>query len=194
MAKPTCLMLYGPPACGKGTQVRRLISNHLMFDGAFCISMGEILRDLAHCDQGIARETRAGRLVDNSTVCGLIAREIIRAKLSVPQASLILDGATRTAEQVIMAVAASGEFGYRPVFLEFKLADEVCRERAARQARESGRNDGGEINARLEAYHHQRSSVLAAAKERMPCITLVVDGLSVEVIEAKVAGWLNENC
>src|SRR5882672_6025643 len=90
------LVLLGPPGVGKGTQGRRLASEH----GWALISTGEILRD------AVARKTPLGLEAQRRMEAGLLVPDevmigLVRNRIGEPDAAagFVLDGFPRTVPQ-----------------------------------------------------------------------------------------------
>ncbi|MCH8519771.1 MAG: nucleoside monophosphate kinase [Nanoarchaeota archaeon] len=86
--KPKCIILIGPPACGKGTQAKLLEKN---ISNSITISTGELLRKSGDL---------SGNYVDDEIIKSLIQQEIYQYS---PNTTFILDGAVRTLPQIEIA-------------------------------------------------------------------------------------------
>ena len=86
--KPQCIILIGPPACGKGTQAK-LLQNSL--SNSITISTGELIRKSGDV---------SGNYVDDNTIKSLVEQEISQYSKDT---TFILDGAVRTLGQIEMA-------------------------------------------------------------------------------------------
>jgi adenylate kinase len=118
-----CLIFFGPPGAGKGTQALLLSREYDIRH----ISTGDILRDAASRGTELGRKAKAimdgGHLVPDDIMIGLV-----REALSSPATArgFILDGFPRTIPQASALCALFGELGiaeYRVV--EFQLDPEA---------------------------------------------------------------------
>jgi adenylate kinase len=104
------LVLLGPPGVGKGTQGRRLATEH----GWALISTGEILRDAVAKGTPLGIEAKRvmdqGRLVPDDVMIGLV-----RVRSAEPDAAegFVLDGFPRTVPQAEALEAVLAERGQR---------------------------------------------------------------------------------
>lgn len=86
--KPPCIILIGPPACGKGTQAKLLQDS---IANSISISTGELIRKSGDL---------SGNYVDDDTIKSLLQEEIAQHSTGT---TFILDGAVRTLGQVEIA-------------------------------------------------------------------------------------------
>jgi len=124
-AAPLQMVLLGPPACGKGTQARRLCERH----GFEQLSTGDALRKaVADGNTALGETMRAGGLVDDATLLPLVEREVARRDAN----RLVFDGFPRTlaqAEQLDALLAKRGTSVDLVVLL--RVDDDVLVRRAA---------------------------------------------------------------
>src|SRR5580658_10421446 len=93
-----CLIMFGPPGSGKGTQAT-LLRQAL---GIAHISTGDMLRERVHSGDAldeIARIMRRGDLVPDQTVNQMVAERIEQPDCAV---GFILDGFPRTVNQAAL--------------------------------------------------------------------------------------------
>ena len=87
----TVHILLGPPACGKGTQAKRLVEKKSLIH----LSTGDILRDAVSKGTEVGLRAKAlmasGKLVDDDTVNG-----IVFARLQDETGDVLFDGYPRT--------------------------------------------------------------------------------------------------
>ncbi|MEK7823464.1 MAG: adenylate kinase [Candidatus Eisenbacteria bacterium] len=126
------VVLLGPPGVGKGTQGRRLASEH----GWALISTGEMLRDAVARRTSLGIEAQrlmdAGQLVGDDVMIGLVKE---RSGRSDATAGFVLDGFPRTVPQADALDAMLGERG-QTLDAAVSLAapeDELVRRMSARR-------------------------------------------------------------
>lgn len=100
LIRPLRLLLLGAPGSGKGTQTSKLLKQ---FPDLHTLSSGDILRTQISQGTNIGSEAqqyiKAGQLVPDSTMVGLITNHLRTSNWLHQQASWILDGFPRTANQ-----------------------------------------------------------------------------------------------
>ena len=116
---PLCLIMFGPPGSGKGTQAKQLKKSLCMAH----ISTGDMLRDQIKSGYGLGREAaallNAGRLVPDELV-NLIVGE--RTKDSDCEDGFILDGYPRSVGQAEwLATKLLPSRGIIPVVVHLKV-------------------------------------------------------------------------
>ena len=154
------LILFGPPAAGKGTQAKRLVDSYRMVQ----LSTGDMLR------AAIASGSELGKRVEGVMQRGeLVTDEIVIALIEdrLPQAEAaggaIFDGFPRTlaqAEALDEMLAARGSCIDLVVRLKVDDADLIAR--VAGRFAESGRADDNpeSFRVRLGAYNDQTAPLL----------------------------------
>lgn len=154
------VILFGPPAAGKGTQAKRLVEAR----GLVQLSTGDMLR------AAIAAGTPLGRTVEALIQRGdLVSDEIVTALVeeSLPAAEAgggaIFDGFPRTLPQ---AIALDGIISRRRSHihrvLQLKVDNDVLLDRVSKRFAESGRPDDNPVSfkVRLEIYDRQTAPLL----------------------------------
>ena len=130
------ILLIGAPGSGKGTQSSLLQSKF----GFICISIGSILRrqarQLTPLSSRLRKTMAAGALVDDATVCQVMASHIggLLTESHGAQTNLILDGFPRTVEQARYLDRLLEDLGMPgPVVLHLDVPREVLLQRLARR-------------------------------------------------------------
>jgi adenylate kinase len=94
---PLRLILFGPPAAGKGTQAEKLISRYHMLH----VSTGDILRAEVRAGSPLGLKAKsymdAGKLVPDEVVIALVAQKM--GTRAAKRKGWLLDGFPRTGEQ-----------------------------------------------------------------------------------------------
>jgi adenylate kinase len=113
-----CLILFGPPGSGKGTQARLLRQHY----GWPHISTGDMLREHVQAQDELGREIaevmQSGRLVSDELV-----NRLVEARIAEPDCEngFILDGYPRTVPQAIMVGKLLDSKGFRPLVAYLKV-------------------------------------------------------------------------
>ncbi len=154
------LVLFGPPAAGKGTQAKRLVSER----GFVQFSTGDMLRSAIASGSPLGQKVQgimdSGALVPDSVVVDLI-REALPA--SEKAGGAIFDGFPRTLAQAQTLDAMLAENGKRiDRVVRLKVDDAALLERIAVRFAEAGRPDDNPqaFKVRLEAYNAQTAPLL----------------------------------
>jgi adenylate kinase len=179
------LILFGPPAAGKGTQAKRLVTNR----GMVHLSTGDMLR------AEIASASELGRRVSaimerGDLVSDAIVIELIEARLPEAEAhgGAVFDGFPRTVAQA-EALDAMLDRRRRPIDLviRLKVDDAALLQRVAGRFAESGRADDNpeSFKVRLAAYNAQTAPLLPYYKAHNKLVE--VDGMgSIEAVAATI--------
>jgi adenylate kinase len=154
------LILFGPPAAGKGTQAQRLVSEH----GMVQLSTGDMLRaartsgsDLGHRVAGIMDR---GELVSDEIVIALIEEQLPRAEAA---GGAIFDGFPRTVAQArSLDQMLSHRHSHIDLVLRLLVDHDALLSRIAKRFAEQGRpDDNPEVfETRLNAYTDQTAPLL----------------------------------
>ncbi len=154
------LILFGPPAAGKGTQAKRLVSER----GYVQLSTGDMLRAAVASGSPLGLKVKdlmdSGGLVPDSVVVDLI-REALPATERAGGA--IFDGFPRTLAQAQALDVMLAEGGKRiDRVVRLKVDDKSLVERIVLRFAESGRPDDNPdtFKVRLEAYNAQTAPLL----------------------------------
>lgn len=154
------LILFGPPAAGKGTQAKRLVAER----GYVQLSTGDMLRAARKSGSALGKKVAdimdSGQLVSDQIVIDLIAEQL---DTHTDAAGFIFDGFPRTVAQAesLDEMLASRD---QKVDLVIRLVvdDTALLARALKRAEEEGRvDDNAETLAkRLHAYNTQTAPLL----------------------------------
>ena len=185
------LVLFGPPAAGKGTQAKRLVAAR----GMVQLSTGDMLRaeiesgsELGQRVDGIMKR---GGLVSDAIVIGLIEDRLPEAEAA---GGAIFDGFPRTIAQA-EALDAMLDARRRPVDLVIRLRvdDAALMHRVAGRYAETARPDDNpeSFKVRLAAYNAQTAPLLPYYQTHNKLIE--VDGMGsieavAEAIDAAIDG------
>jgi adenylate kinase len=171
------LILFGPPAAGKGTQAKRLVETR----GMVQLSTGDMLR------AAIASGSELGQRVDGIMKAGglvsdAIVVELIESRLPETEAAggAIFDGFPRTIAQA-EALDHMLDARRRPVDLviRLKVDDAALMQRVAGRFAESGRPDDNPdaFKVRLATYNEQTAPLLPYYQRHNKLVE--VDGMGV---------------
>ncbi len=154
------LILFGPPAAGKGTQALRLVSDH----GMVQLSTGDMLRaartsgsELGHRVAGIMDR---GELVSDEIVIALIEEQLPRAEAA---GGAIFDGFPRTVAQArSLDQMLSHRHSHIDLVLRLMVDHDALLARIAKRFAEQGRPDDNPtvFETRLAAYAEQTAPLL----------------------------------
>jgi adenylate kinase len=154
------LILFGPPAAGKGTQAKRLVASRRMIQ----LSTGDMLRAArssgSPLGQKVAGIMDRGELVSDDIVIALIEEALPAAEAA---GGAIFDGFPRTVAQAEALDDMLAKRGSRiNVVLRLKVDDEALLARVIRRFDEEGRADDNpeSFKVRLAAYNAQTAPLL----------------------------------
>ena len=154
------LILFGPPAAGKGTQAKRLVESRNMVQ----LSTGDMLRAAiasgSELGQRVSGIMERGELVSDEIVI-----ELIEARLPETEAAggAIFDGFPRTLPQAeALDKMLQGRGRKIDLVLRLKVDDQALKSRIAGRFAESGRPDDNPESfvVRLNAYNAQTAPLL----------------------------------
>jgi adenylate kinase len=179
------LILFGPPAAGKGTQAKRLVANR----GMVQLSTGDMLR--AEIASGSELGKRVSGIMEaGGLVSDEIVSELIEARLPEAEAAggAVFDGFPRTVAQA-ETLDAMLDRRRRPIDLviRLKVDDEALQQRVAGRFAESGRPDDNpeSFKVRLAAYNAQTAPLLPYYRRHNKLVE--VDGMgSIEAVAAAI--------
>ena len=179
------LILFGPPAAGKGTQAKRLVESRNMVQ----LSTGDMLRAAiasgSELGQRVSGIMQRGELVSDEIVI-----ELIEARLPETEAAggAIFDGFPRTLPQAeALDKMLQGRGRKIDLVLRLKVDDQALKARIAGRFAESGRPDDNPESfvVRLNAYNAQTAPLLPYYAGQGKLIE--VDGMgAVEAVAAAI--------
>ena len=184
------LILFGPPAAGKGTQAKRLVETRNMVQ----LSTGDMLR------AAIASGSELGKRVEGimqrgELVSDEIVVELIEARLPEAEAAggAIFDGFPRTLPQAeALDAMLKGRGSQIDLVLRLKVDDEELIKRVAGRFAESGRPDDNpeSFKVRLSAYNAQTAPLLPYYRDQGKLAE--VDGMgSIDEVAAAIDAALD---
>ncbi len=154
------IILFGPPAAGKGTQAKRLVS----LRGMVQLSTGDMLRAArssgSPLGQKVAGIMDRGELVSDEIVIALIEEALPAAEAA---GGAIFDGFPRTIAQAeALDDMLRGRGSAIDLVLRLKVDDEALLARVAKRFAEEGRSDDNpeSFKVRLAAYNAQTAPLL----------------------------------
>ena len=154
------IVLFGPPAAGKGTQAKRLVSGR----GMVQLSTGDMLRAArtsgSELGQKVAGIMDRGELVSDAIVIALIEEALPAAEAA---GGAIFDGFPRTLAQAeALDAMLAGRGAKIDLVLRLKVDDDALLARIGKRFAEEGRSDDNPeaFKVRLSAYNAQTAPVL----------------------------------
>ena len=179
------LILFGPPAAGKGTQAKRLVDNRKMVQ----LSTGDMLRAAIASGSELGKRVEGvmqrGELVTDEIVIALIEERLPEAEAA---GGAIFDGFPRTLAQAQALDLMLEQRGSRiDLVIRLKVDDEQLTKRIAGRFAESGRPDDNpeSFKVRLEAYNNQTAPLLPYYQNHKKLVE--VDGMgSIEAVSAGI--------
>jgi adenylate kinase len=185
------LVLFGPPAAGKGTQAKRLTAER----GYVQLSTGDMLRAArasgSELGQRVAAIMDAGSLVSDAIVIELIEDALAQNKAAP---GFIFDGFPRTIAQAEALDALLAKHGQKiDLVISLEVDSGKLMERiATRFAAEDRADDNPEAyKVRLDAYLNQTAPLLGYYEKQGKARG--VDGMAdVEAVARAIAGVLGQ--
>ena len=179
------LILFGPPAAGKGTQAKRLVEQRQMVQ----LSTGDMLRAAiasgSELGQRVAGIMQRGELVSDDIVVELIESRLPEAEAA---GGAIFDGFPRTIAQAeALDRMLKGRGRQIDLVIRLKVDDEALMKRIAVRFAESGRADDNpeSFKVRLAAYNAQTAPLLPYYEGKGKLVQ--VDGMgSIEEVAAAI--------
>jgi adenylate kinase len=186
------LILFGPPAAGKGTQAKRLVEQRSFIQ----LSTGDMLRAAraSGSDLGkrVAQIMDEGGLVSDQIVIDLIDEQLA-ARAGAP--GFIFDGFPRTmgqAEALDSLLQSRGE--QVNLVIRMRVDDERLLARVTRRFEEQGRADDNPatFSRRLERYYEDTAPLVPLYAERG--VLVEVDGMgTIEAVAASIDAALKQS-
>jgi adenylate kinase len=183
------IILFGPPAAGKGTQAKRLV----MTRGMIQLSTGDMLRAAIKAESELGLKVKdilaTGGLVSDDIVIDLIRENLPAAEAA---GGAIFDGFPRTVAQAEALDAMLGERGAKiDKVVRLKVDETALVTRIEKRFAEEGRSDDNPeaYKVRLAAYNAQTAPLLPyyAAQGKL----YEVDGMgAVDDVAARIDGAL----
>lgn len=185
------IILFGPPAAGKGTQAKRLVSEH----GFVQLSTGDMLRAARSAGTELGERVAAimdsGQLVSDEIVIELIEDQL---DTHTEAAGFIFDGFPRTVPQAEALDATLGKRGQEiDCVIRLKVNEAQLLERVTKRYEEQGRDDDNPETfvKRIEAYNAQTAPLLPIYAERK-CL-FEVDGMgSIDAVAKEIDDALDK--
>jgi adenylate kinase len=185
------LILFGPPAAGKGTQAKRLVSER----GMVQLSTGDMLRAArasgSELGQKVAAIMDAGSLVSDDIVIALIEERLPEAEAA---GGAIFDGFPRTVAQAVALDQMLERLGKAiDRVVRLKVDDEALLQRITKRFEEQGRADDNpeSFKIRLSAYNAQTAPLLPFYRAQGKLVE--VDGMaSIDAVAQSIDEALQE--
>ena len=179
------LILFGPPAAGKGTQAKRLVDERNMVQ----LSTGDMLRAAiasgSELGQRVSGIMQRGELVSDGIVIELIENRLPEAEAA---GGAIFDGFPRTLAQAeALDEMLKGRGRQIDLVIRLKVDDAALKQRIAGRFAESGRADDNpeSFAVRLDAYNAQTAPLLPYYQGQGMLVE--VDGMgSIEAVAAAI--------
>lgn len=186
------IILFGPPAAGKGTQAKRLVAER----GLVQLSTGDMLRAARASGTELGKKVAAimdsGDLVSDEIVIALIEEQL---DTQTDAAGFIFDGFPRTvAQATALDATLKGRNTQIDSVVRLCVDDEALLARALKRAEEEGRVDDNAVTLakRLKNYNEQTAPLLPYYLEQGKLAE--VDGMAdIETVAAGIAQVLNVN-
>ena len=180
------LILFGPPAAGKGTQAARLVASRAMVH----LSTGDMLRAAIASGSDLGKHVEDimahGELVTDDIVISLIEERLPGLKGT---GGAVFDGFPRTLAQAEALDAMLATHARQvDLVIRLKVDDDALRARVAGRFAESGRADDNpqSFERRLAAYNRDTGPLIPYYRAQGKLAEL--DGMAdVETVAAEVA-------
>jgi adenylate kinase len=184
------LILFGPPAAGKGTQAKKLVAER----GYVQLSTGDMLRAARTSGTALGKKVAgimdSGSLVSDDIVIALIEEQLDR---NPKAAGFIFDGFPRTMPQARALDAALARRRRKvDAVIRMKVDEKALLARVTRRFQAEGRADDNpeSFRKRLAAYNSQ-TAPLVPFYARQGKLTEIDGMASVEAVGAAIARTLD---
>ncbi|MDP3174286.1 MAG: adenylate kinase [Phenylobacterium sp.] len=186
------LILFGPPAAGKGTQAKRLVDGR----GMVQLSTGDMLREAVASQSALGKRVEGvmqrGELVSDEIVIALIEERLPKAESA---GGAIFDGFPRTVAQAqALDAMLAGRGAKIDLVVRLKVDDTALVQRVAGRFAESGRADDNpeSFKVRLAAYNSQTAPLLPYYTGQGKLVE--VDGMgAIEAVAEAIDGALEDH-
>ncbi len=184
------LILFGPPAAGKGTQAKKLVSERAFIQ----LSTGDMLRAArtsgTELGKRVAGIMDSGSLVSDEIVIALIEEQLDR---NPKAAGFIFDGFPRTIPQAEALDASLAKRGKKvDAVIRLKVDEAALLDRVTKRFEAEGRADDNPeaFKKRLVAYNAQTAPLLP--KYRGEGKLSEIDGMAnVDAVAVAISGILD---
>ena len=184
------LILFGPPAAGKGTQAKKLVGER----GFIQLSTGDMLRAARSSGSELGKRVAAimdsGSLVSDEVVISLIEEQLAK---NPKVAGFIFDGFPRTIPQAKALDESLARSGQKvDVVIRLKVDEQALIDRITRRFEAEGRADDNPeaFKKRLLAYNSQTAPLVEVYSG--PDKLREIDGMAdVATVSASIAGILD---
>ena len=186
------LILFGPPAAGKGTQAKRLVEER----GFVQFSTGDMLRAArasgSELGQQVAKIMDEGSLVSDEIVIALI-EEQLEVQAGAP--GFIFDGFPRTIGQAEALDRLLESRGSKvDLVIRMRVDDPRLLERVTKRFEEQGRADDNPetFSRRLERYYEDTAPLVPLYAERG--VLVEIDGMgTIEAVSGEIDAALKQS-
>ena len=186
------LILFGPPAAGKGTQAKRLVEER----GLIQLSTGDMLRAARKSGSDLGKQVAeimdTGGLVSDEIVIALIEEQL---DLNPNAAGFIFDGFPRTVPQAEALDTTLKSRGKKvDCVIRLCVEDESIITRIEKRFEEQGRSDDNPetFKKRLAAYHENTAPLLPYYSKQGK-LTEVNGMAEIEQVASSIARVLDTN-
>ncbi|MEO0883053.1 MAG: adenylate kinase [Pseudomonadota bacterium] len=185
------IILFGPPAAGKGTQAKRLVAEH----GYIQLSTGDMLRAARTSGTDVGKKCAAimdaGQLVSDDIVIALIEEQL---DLNPNAPGFIFDGFPRTVPQAEALDSCLSARGQKvDVVIRLLVDDDRLVQRITKRFSEEGRKDDNPetFSYRLEQYNANTAPLIPLYADQGKLVE--VDGMaSIEAVSSGIDAALKE--